>query len=119
MKTSKLLIFCGLMLVALTSFSTFQVFNTSMKINVRNELGNIEEGVSVQLFGSEEDYRNETNPVTEKLVTDKKGNVKFKELESKVYYVSAVKGDKNNVGAGVATAKLEDGKMNKLTIIIE
>jgi hypothetical protein len=118
MKTSKLLIFCGLML-ALTSFSTFQVFNTSMKITVRNELGNIEEGVSVQLFGSEEDYRNETNPVTDKLVTDKKGNVKFKELEGKIYFVNAVKGDKNNVGAGVETAKLEEGKMNKVTIIIE
>lgn len=118
MKTSKLLIFCGLML-ALTSFSTIQVFNTSMKINVRNELGNIEEGVAVQLFGSEEDYRNETNPVTEKVMTDSKGNVKFKELESKVYFVNAVKGDKNNIGAGVETAKLEEGKMNKLTIIIE
>jgi hypothetical protein len=118
MKTSKLLAFCGLIL-ALTAFSSIQVFNTSMKINVRNELGNIEEGVAVQLFGSEEDYRNESNPVTEKLMTDKKGNVKFKELESKVYFVNAVKGDKNNVGAGVATAKLEESKMNKLTIIIE
>lgn len=106
-------------LFSLLSFSSIQVLNTSIKINVRNELGNIEEGVAVQLFGSEEDYRNEQNPVTEIAYTDSKGNVKFKELEPKIYFVNAKKGDKNNVGAGVQTDKLVDGKMNKVTIIIE
>ncbi|QSE99368.1 carboxypeptidase regulatory-like domain-containing protein [Fulvivirga lutea] len=101
------------------AFNEVQVFDTSIKINVRNELGNIEEGVSVQLFGSEEDYRKEQNPVTEVAITDKKGNVKFKDLEAKVYFVNAKKGDKNNVGAGVQTDMLEAGKLNKVTIIIE
>lgn len=105
--------------ISLLSFDSLQILNTSVKINIRNELGNIEEGVAVQLFGSEEDYRNETNPVTEISYTDKKGNVKFKELESKVYFVNAKKGDKDNVGAGVQMQKLEEGKMNKVTIIIE
>ncbi len=117
MKTKLLFVAVGLMIL-LSSF-TMQVFNTSLKINVRNELGNIEEGVSIQLFATEEDYRNETNPVTEVVYTDSKGNVKIKELESKVYFINAKKGDKNNVGAGVQTAKLEEGKLNKITIIIE
>lgn len=104
---------------ALSAFSATQVFKTNLKITVRNELGNVEEGVSVQLFPTEEDYRQETNPVTEVMVTDSKGQVKFKELEPKVYFVNAEKGDKNNIGAGVKTAKLEDGKLNKITIIIE
>ncbi|MTI23366.1 carboxypeptidase regulatory-like domain-containing protein, partial [Fulvivirga kasyanovii] len=32
---------------------------------------------------------------------------------------NAVKGDKNNIGAGVQTDTLIEGKMNKVTIIIE
>ena len=118
MKTAKILLY-SLAVLTMLSFNINQVLNTSVKINVRNELGNIEEGATVQLFGSEEDYRNEKNPVTEKALTDSKGNVKFKDLESKVYYINAQKGDKNNVGAGVQTDKLVEGKMNKLTIIIE
>jgi hypothetical protein len=112
-------IFASVLLTSLLAFNGAQLLNTSMKINVRNELGNIEEGVSVQLFHSQEDYRDEKNPVTEVAITDKKGNVKFKELEAKVYFVNAKKGDKSNVGAGVQTDKLEEGKMNKVTIIIE
>jgi hypothetical protein len=45
--------------------------------------------------------------------------VKIKELEARVYYVNAEKGDKNNIGAGVMTDKLDEGKVNKVTIIIE
>ncbi|MBL6448358.1 carboxypeptidase regulatory-like domain-containing protein [Fulvivirga sp. 29W222] len=101
------------------AFTNAELLSTSLKITVRNELGNLEEGVSVQLFPTEEDYRNETNPVTEKQLTDSKGQVKFKDLASKVYFVNAVKGDKNNIGAGVQTDTLIEGKMNKVTIIIE
>ena len=110
----------GLFLICILAFSSgFQVFKTSVKITVIDELGNIVKGASVQLYGTDEDYRQETNSVTEIGITDKKGQVKFKELESKVYFVSAVKGDKNNVGAGVQTAKLEEGKLNKFNIVIE
>ena len=99
--------------------SGFQIFKTSIKITVIDELGNIVEGASVQLYNTEDDYRNETNPLSDVMLTDKKGQVKFKELESKVYFVNVVKGDKNNIGAGVQTAKLEEGKLNKLNIVIE
>ncbi len=118
MKRGKLILGLVIILTAF-SFNESQIFNTSLKINIRNELGNIEEGASVQLFGSEEDYRNETNPVTAVEITDKKGSVKFKELEAKIYFINAKKGDKNNIGAGVQTDALEEGKLNKLTVIIE
>lgn len=111
--------FAVIIILANLSFINYQVFKTSVKINVRNELGNIEEGVAVQLFATEKDYREETNPVTDVLYTDKKGNVKFSELEGKAYFINASKGDKNNVGAGVETAPLQESKINKLTIIIE
>ena len=110
-----------LIVLMLSSFTLNenQVFKTALKITVRNELGNIEEGVAIQLFGSDADYRSETNQVKETGYTDKKGQVKFKELESKTYYILAKKGDKSNVGAGVSTDKLLEGKLNKVTIIIE
>ncbi|GAA0890977.1 hypothetical protein GCM10009122_06560 [Fulvivirga kasyanovii] len=108
-----------IVLLSAFAFTHADFLNTSIKITVRNELGNLEEGVSVQLFPTEEDYRNETNPVTEKQMTDSKGQVKFRDLEPKVYFVNAVKGDKNNIGAGVQTDTLIEGKMNKVTIIIE
>lgn len=118
MKTIKSILGVAI-IFGLLSFNVVQLLNTSLKINVRNELGNIEEGVSVQLYGTEEDYRNETNPVTEVAYTDSKGNVKFKELGSKIYFINAKKGDKNNIGAGVQTDVLVEGKLNKLTVIIE
>lgn len=105
--------------IGLFAFTSTQMLKTSLTITVRNNLGNIEEGVNVQLFPTEEDYRNETNPSTDKLVSDKKGRVRFKDLEPKVYFVNAVKGDKNNIGAGVQTDTLAEGKVNKVTIIIE
>ena len=116
---NKIKLFSLVLIVAImTSFSNVYL-KTSLKLNVRNELGNLEEGVAVQLFTSEEDYRNETNPASEIQYTDEKGNVRFKELKPIIYFVNAEKGDKNNVGAGVQTDKLVEGKLNKVTIIIE
>lgn len=106
-------------IIGLFAFNSVQLMKTSLTITVRNELGNIEEGVGVQLFPTEEDYRNETNPSSEIEYSDKKGKVRFKDLEPKVYFVNAVKGDKNNIGAGVQTDTLQEGKVNKVTIIIE
>lgn len=103
----------------LTAFTTTQIFTTSLKITILNELGNPEENVEVQLYSTDEDYQNEENPVTEIELTNKKGRVKFKDLDPAVYYVLARKGDKNNWGAGVQTDTLQNKKLNKVTIIIE
>jgi len=108
-----------LIVLVASAFKSDQLFKTNLKITVRNELGNTEEGVSVQLFPSEKDYREETNPSTDLMMTDDKGQVKFKDLEPIVYFVNAEKGDKNNIGAGVKTDTLEEGKLNKITVIIE
>ena len=80
---------------------------TSLRITVLNELGNTEEEVKVTLYHNSEDYKKEENAVMEGKMTDKKGRVTFKGLESKVYFVNAEKGDKNNYGAGVQTDKLQ------------
>ncbi len=105
--------------ILFTCASSFQILKTSLKITVIDELGNIVEGAAVQLYPTDDDYRNETNPASEIYYTDKKGQVKFKDLAAQVYYVNASKDDKNNIGAGVQTDKLLDGKMNKVNIVIE
>ena len=56
-----------------------QLFNTSLTITVRDELGNTVEGVSVKLFAKEDDYIKEKNQLEEG-TTDAKGVVKFKKL---------------------------------------
>src|SRR5262245_7091838 len=78
---------------------SFQIIKTQLTITVRNELGNTEEGVKVQLFETEDDYKTEKNVASEGY-TDKKGNVKFKDLKAIPYFVIARKDDKDNSGGG-------------------
>jgi len=96
----------------------FQIIKTQMHITVRNELGNTEDGVTVQLYEKEEDYKAETNMVAEG-TTDEKGIAKFKELKAISYFVLAKKGDKNNFGGGEQTGQLEAKRINKVTSVIE
>lgn len=99
--------------------SESQLLKTSLRITVLNELGNPEEGVTVVLYKTESDYEDETNPVGDSVLTDKKGRATFKDLEAIVYFVSAEKGKINNHGAGIQTSPLESGKLNKVNIVVE
>ncbi|MDH5397498.1 MAG: prealbumin-like fold domain-containing protein [Cyclobacteriaceae bacterium] len=96
-----------------------QLIKTALRVTVLDDSGNITEGAEVQLYKSEEDYKKEVNPVTDKLITNEKGQVYFKELEPRVYYILATKGDMNNWSGGVQTDKLKEKKVNKINIIIE
>lgn len=95
-----------------------QIIKTQMHLTVRNELGNTEEGVTVQLFENQSDYEAEKNVAAEG-ITDAKGVAKFKELKAKSYYILATKGDKNNFGGGEQTGKLEEKRINKVTVVIQ
>ncbi|MBT1711248.1 hypothetical protein KK062_23600 [Fulvivirgaceae bacterium PWU5] len=110
----KLLGAAAIVLVAMS----FQIIKTQLTVTIRNELGNTEQGVSVQLFETEEDYKNETN-VAAQGVTDAKGVVKLKELKAVSYYVLAKKDDKDNFGGGEQTGKLEANRINKVTVVIQ
>jgi len=98
--------------------SGFQLIKTNLNITVRDELGNIVEGASVQLFENEDDYLKEQNIVTQ-ATTDKYGMVKFKDLKAIAYYVIARKDDKDNSGGGERTAELEAKRINKVTVVIQ
>ncbi len=98
--------------------SAFQIIKTTLHITVRDELGNIVEGATVQLFETEDDYLKEENIVQEG-ATDKHGIVKFKNLQAISYFVIIRKDDKDNSGGGERTAVLEAKRINKVTIVIQ
>lgn len=96
-----------------------QVLKTNLTITVLDDNGNIQEGATVILYKNETDYRESKNPAIEKQVTDKKGRVKFKDLDTMAYFVEVRKGDLNNDGLGAQTGKLVAGRTNKANIIIQ
>ena len=117
MKTSKsILLASSLVLVVL--LSAFQLIKTQISITVRNELGNIEKGATVQLYEKEDDYKAEKNAVAEG-ITDEKGIIKIKELKAISYFVLVRKDDKDNFGGGEQTGKLDANRINKVTIVIQ
>ena len=99
--------------------STVPSAATSLRVAVLDNLGNMIEGATVTLYATQDDYRNETNPAQEPAVTNEKGVVKFKKIEAAKYFIYVTKGDLNNIGNGVETDPLEEGKVNKITIVIE
>lgn len=114
----KLFVF-SISVLVFVAFSAFQLIKTNLKITVLNTTGNPVEGAEVQLFSTLEDFESESNPVTEMILTDKKGIANFKGLETKSYFVIAQKDGLNNFGMGNQTDTLSTSKINKVNIIID
>lgn len=104
-----------LAVVVLSGFAPF--LKTSLNLTVRDETGNIVAGASIKLFAKKDDYDKEVKPIAEG-VTDEKGVFKFKELNQLSIFILVRKDDKDNSGGGEQT-KLEQGKINKVTVIIQ
>ncbi len=102
---------------SLTSASA-QLFNTSLTITVRDNLGNLVSGAEVKLFETEADYLKEENPVAES-ISDAKGLVKLKKLKAISYHVIVRTKDMDNQNGGEVIGALEEGKFNKVTIVVE
>ena len=98
--------------------SGFQIIKTTLNLTVRDEVGNTVEGATVQLFEKEEDYTAEKNVAVEG-TTDAKGVLKLKDLKAMSYFVIVRKDDKDNSGGGERTGKLEEKRINKVTIVIQ
>lgn len=94
-----------------------QLIKTALIVTVLDDLGTIQEGATVQLFKTEEDYTQLTNAIGSE-TTDNKGKVKFRDLEPIDYYIQVEKGKKNNMFGGEKTGQLEGGKYNKVNVII-
>src|SRR5258706_5953073 len=93
-------------------------FKTSLTLTIGDEIGNVVEGASVKLFETKDDYLKEVNVAAE-TTSDAKGIAKFKGLKPIAYYIIVRKGDKDNAGGGEQIGKLEEGKFNKSTVVIQ
>jgi len=104
--------------VGLQQKSQAQLFKTKLQITVVDKLGNVVQDAQVALYKNKSDYEKEVNPVQAFKLSDGKGKVTFKNLETKAYYVIVRKGDLDNFGGGEKTSVLEEKKNNKSTIVI-
>ena len=95
------------------------ILPTSLRITVLDKLGNAVQGATVTLYRNSSDYEKSENAVAGPMKTNEKGQVTFKKLEPKSYYVEAKKGDKSNYGEAEQTGVLIKGRMNKVNIIID
>ncbi|SMD38404.1 Protein of unknown function [Reichenbachiella faecimaris] len=100
------------------AFADLKLLPTSLKVLVLDELGNPVEGAEVSLFKSEKDYRAGTNLLVKK-TSDKNGEVVFKKLKVSEYFVHADFDGKTNIGGGVLTEKLVEGRINKVNTIVQ
>ena len=115
MKHLTRILFC---VTVFTILSSFQIIKTTLTLTIRDEVGNTVEGATVQLFEKEEDYTAEKNVAVEGS-TDAKGILKLKDLKAISYFVIVRKDDKDNSGGGERTGKLEEKRINKVTIVIQ
>lgn len=120
MKKHTIFLLFVVMTIGLSSYTYVidQFLPTSLKVSVLDELGNPVQDAEVTLFGNEDDYKAETNPLAQK-ITDKKGVATFKKLDPVRYFILAGFEEKNNIGSGVQTDSLVEGRINKVNTIIQ
>lgn len=93
------------------------ILPTKLEIEVVNNLGNLVSEAEVTLFKTKEDYLAGTNEVVSQ-ITNEKGVAKFKDLEPIPYFIDVRKGDKSNDGHGAQIEALEEGRKNKVKVVI-
>jgi len=111
----KKLLTLTLILVIVTGFAA--LLKTSLNVTVRDETGNVVPDANIKLYSNRENWEKEVGHFDE-ATTDEKGIAKFKEVNSLNIFVLVRKDDKDNTGGGEQT-KLEQGKINKITVIIQ
>lgn len=111
------IILAGIMLTPLVSNGQ-KFLPTKLKVTVINGEGNVMKNATVRLFLSEDDYINDKKSILSEKTNDK-GQVVFKKLNPRSYYIDARKGDLNNDGRGAKTDKLKEGRVNRVNVVIE
>ncbi|BDC99390.1 carboxypeptidase-like regulatory domain-containing protein [Persicobacter psychrovividus] len=96
-----------------------QIISTQVKMTILDKNGNPVEGAKVTLYNNEADYTKNINPIQETQVSDQKGRVTFKKLDTKRYYVRAEKGEMSNQWGADYIEKLIHHRINKVNVIIE
>ncbi len=113
----ELIILACIMLTPLASNGQ-KFLPTKLKVTVINGEGNVMKNATVRLFLSEDDYIEDKKSILSEKTNDK-GQVVFKKLNPRSYYIDARKGDLNNDGRGAKTDKLKEGRVNRVNVVIE
>lgn len=113
----EMIILVGIVLVPLTSNSQ-QFLPTKLKITVIDGEGNVVKNATVRLYLNEDDYIDDKKSILSEKTNDK-GQVVFKKLDPRSYFIDARKGDINNDGRGAKTDKLREGRVNRVNVVIE
>lgn len=98
--------------------SSSQLIKTQLFVTVVDEIGNVQPGAKVTLYKTQEDYENGANGIGPKKANHK-GKVRFLGLKKTSYYILAKKGKKDNTLGGEKVKDLNEGKMNRVNIVIE
>jgi len=96
---------------------SFQFIKTQLRITVISETGAYVENAEVILYNSAEDYNN-SKAAYGPLKTDKKGKVIFHDVSNGPFYVEAVKGDLSNGVSAQLTDTLQEGRINKINVVV-
>lgn len=120
MKKHLIILILGVLTIGVSSYESVehQFLPTSLKVSVLDELGNPIRDAEVTLFTNEKDYRAEANPLAQQ-ITNQKGVAVFKKMNAGRYFILASFEDKNNLGSGVQTDSLVEGRINKVNTIIQ
>ena len=94
------------------------LFSTRIEVTIVDEVGNAKKNAIVKLYESEDDYRQSQNELFSG-TTNKKGKVVFKKVKVIPYYIDARKENKKNDGMDVQIKNLKEGKLNKVSVVIE
>jgi len=92
---------------------------TSLELVLKDDLGNIVPGASVELYSSETDWNAGTNQIGTTLTSDASGKVKFTNVSNIKYYWFAEKDCKNNVNGAITSASpLTANTTNSINVIL-
>ena len=92
---------------------------TSLELTIKDDLGNIVTGASVELYSSETDWSNGTHQIGTTGTSDASGKVKFNNLSAIQYYWFVEKDCKNNVNGSITTVSvLTANMMNTVNVIL-
>ncbi len=116
----KLLLVIGLVSILMsTKPIDNELLKTQLIVTVLDDVGTIQEGATVKLYKTEEDYNKGENQVLETGITNAKGKTRFIGLEPIAYFMEVQSGKKDNSLGAEKTSVLVEGKINKVNVIVE
>lgn len=118
MKTNILVLMAIICLAIPSSCKKDEPAPTTLELTLKDELGNIVSGASVELYSSQSDWNIGSNQIGTTQTSNSAGKVTFTNVSDIKYYWYAEKDCKNNVNGAVTSANALTANMNNTFNII-